>query len=307
MPRALRRSRRTRITESRPRHGGWPTVWIRWLWVTSVPPSLGSSRNSQVERPLTLQRSRRGVEGICTGLSNGEGGGGGGNGGVCAKDGAEATAAPVASATPAVDSDTFHVVVMDRFAQDLIGTTAAARRQKYARVFATYGGARVTMPMRLNTDAGEEHTRFRAIIDMHERIKAYTNREEGTLPDEAELIAFGTDLFETLFQGDVRRLYDEARARQHQRKLDFVFTSMVSWIAEKPWEFAYDPSRRSFLATEDIHFVRNVLTTVPADLIPPRPGPLRILVASAQPAGFGRLSVQQELEVIRRGFDPLDD
>ena len=56
---------------------------------------------------------------------------------------------------------------------------------------------------------------------------------------------FGSQLFETLFQGDVRRLYDEARSRQHGRKLDFVFTSMVSWIAEKPWEFAYDASRRA--------------------------------------------------------------
>ena len=208
---------------------------------------------------------------------------------------------------PGVDGDTFHIVVMDRFEPDVAGSAAAARRQKYARVFATYGGARVTIPMRLNTDKGEEHTRFRAIIDMHERIKAYTNRDTGTLPDDAELIDFGTDLFETLFQGDVRRLYDEARSRQHGRKLDFVFTSMVSWIAEKPWEFAYDASRRSFLATEDIHFVRNVLTAIPADMIPPRAGPLRILVASAQPAGFGRLSVEQELEVIRRGFDPLID
>jgi CHAT domain/Astacin (Peptidase family M12A) len=218
-----------------------------------------------------------------------------------------AAGTPVAVMTPAVDADTFHVVVMDRFEPDVAGSAAAARRQKYARVFATYGGARVTIPMRLNTDAGEEHTHFRAIIDMHERIKAYTNREQGTLPKDTELIEFGTNLFETLFQGDVRRLYDEARSRQHGRKLDFVFTSMVSWIAEKPWEFAYDASRRSFLATEDIHFVRNVLTAIPADVIAPRAGPLRILVASAQPAGFGRLSVQQELEVIRRGFDPLID
>jgi CHAT domain/Astacin (Peptidase family M12A) len=221
--------------------------------------------------------------------------------------GAQAVATPPAVLAQAVDSDTFHIVVMDRFEPDVVGSAAAARRQKFARVFATYGGARVTIPMRLNTDAGEEHTRFRAIIDMHERIKAYTNREQGTLPKDRELVAFGTDLFETLFQGDVRRLYDEARSRQHGRKLDFVFTSMVSWIAEKPWEFAYDASRRSFLATEDIHFVRNVLTAIPADVIPPRTGPLRILVASAQPAGFGRLSVEQELEVIRRGFDPLID
>ena len=70
----------------------------------------------------------------------------------------------------------------------------------------------------------------------------------------------------------MRRLYDEARSRQHGRKLDFVLTSMIPWIAEKPWEFAYDPDARSFLATEEIHFIRNVLTAVPADAIVRRPG-----------------------------------
>jgi hypothetical protein len=80
---------------------------------------------------------------------------------------------------------------------------------------------------------------------------------------------------------------------------------MIPWIAEKPWEFAYDAGRRSFLATEDIHFVRNVLTAIPADIIPACLGPLRILVAAAQPVGFGHLSIAQEVEVIRRGFEPL--
>lgn len=220
-------------------------------------------------------------------------------------DAPRAVAAPTHVASPSRESDTFHLVVMDRFAPELDGARGAAKRARYARVFATYGGARVTVPMRLNTAAGEEYTRFPAIIETHERIKAYTNRVRGALPDDDDMIAFGTDLFDTLFQGDVRRLYDEARSRQHGRKLDFVFTSMVPWIAEKPWEFAYDAARRSFLATEDIHFVRNVLTGIPADVIAPRAGPLRILVASAQPAGFGRLSVQQEEEVIRRGFEHL--
>ena len=36
-------------------------------------------------------------------------------------------------------------------------------------------------------------------------------------------------------------------------------------------------------------------------------GPLRILVAAAQPVGFGRLSIDQEVEVIKRGFTPLTD
>jgi len=221
---------------------------------------------------------------------------------------AAAAAAPAvpAAAEAIVDNDTFHIVIMDRFNPD---EPARQRRapQEFARVFATYGGARVTVPLRLRAEKGGPRTRFPAIIDTHERIKDYTNRDSGSLPDEQAMIAFGSDLFETLFQGDVRRLYDEARSRQHGRKLDLVFTSMVPWIAEKPWEFAYDRARNSFLATEDIHFIRNVLTAIPADVIRPRPGPLRILVASAQPAGFGRLSIEQEEKVIRRGFDALID
>jgi hypothetical protein len=189
--------------------------------------------------------------------------------------------------------DTFELVVM--------GATPG-----FAQVFASYGGARVTSNMRLRADADKTKgkTLFGDITGIHERIKAYTNREKGTLPNDDEMITFGSQLFDTLFQGDVRRLYDEARARQKGR-LDLVLTSMVSWIAEKPWEFAYDHGRKSFLATEEIHFIRNVMTSVPADPIVRSDGPLRILVVSAQPVGFGRLSIDQEVAVIRRGFEPL--
>lgn len=199
--------------------------------------------------------------------------------------------------------DTFELVVMGDFNSDGQGPNGTTS-PKFAQVFASYGGARVTSTMRLRADKGEEKTRFGEIIRIHERIKAYTNREQGSLPNDEEMIAFGSQLFDTLFQGDVRRLYDEARTRQRNR-LDLVLTSMIPWIAEKPWEFAYDHGRRSFLATEEIHFVRNVLTNVPADLIAPCDGPIRILVVSAQPVGYGRLSTDQEVAVISRGFEPL--
>lgn len=221
------------------------------------------------------------------------------------------TAAPVVPvASPPLadhDVDTFHLIVMDEFRPESAGGAAASRAPKYAQILASYAGARVTATMRLRADKGEEQTRFGRIIGMHERIKAYTNRERGSLPDDEEMIQFGGQLFETLLQGDVRRLYDEARTRQRRQRLDFVLTSMIPWISEKPWEFAYDSGRRSFLATEEIHFVRNVLTNVPADPIDRPHGPLRILVAAAQPVGFGRLSVDQEVDVIRRGFRPLVD
>jgi hypothetical protein len=205
------------------------------------------------------------------------------------------------------DDDTFHLIVMDDFRQYTDGIrNRTTPSPGTAQVLASYGGARVTSVMRLRAAKGEAPTAFGRIIAAHTNIRNYTNGVGGALPDEAGLLRFGGDLFDTLFQGDVRRLYDEARSRQHHR-LDFVFTSMIPWISEKPWEFAYDHSRRSFLATEEIHFVRNVLTSVPADAVTRPPGSLRLLVAAAQPIGLAPLSADQEARVIRRGFQPLAD
>jgi hypothetical protein len=51
--------------------------------------------------------------------------------------------------------------------------------------------------------------------------------------------------------------------------------------------------------------VRNVLTNIPADPIQLVDGPLEVLVAAAQPVGFGVLSIDQEIAVIRRSFRSL--
>lgn len=204
-----------------------------------------------------------------------------------------------------VQGNVFELVIMDEFRPSHgAPRSAGGATPEFAQVLASYGGARVTSVMRLRAGEDGEKTQFGKIIGTHERIKKYTNREEGSLPGDKDMIAFGEQLFDTLFQGDVRRLYDEARTRQG-RKLDFIFTSMIPWIAEKPWEFAYDPGRKCFLATEEMRFTRNVLTSIPADQINPDSGPLRILVVSAQPVGYARLSISQEEAVIRRGFEPL--
>jgi len=235
--------------------------------------------------------------------------------------------------SPSLDeADTFHIVIMDDFDPEgirssldaceakvlrssargmmLKGQKARQKKKKmpkFARVFASYAGARVTCAIRLRADKGEEPTPFGHIIGIHQEIKNYTNREKGSLPNDEKMIEFGTHLFDALFPGVVGRLYDEARSRQRNRKLDLIFTSMIPWIAEKPWEFAYDKVRDSYLATEEIHLIRNVLTAVPANIIPTRSGPLRILVVSAQPVGYGLLSIEQEVKVILRGFQPLID
>jgi hypothetical protein len=216
----------------------------------------------------------------------------------------DATPPPGPGSTPhSALGNVFELVIMDDFRPSR-DAPRSGETPEFAQVFASYGGARVTSVMRLRAGDDGEKTQFGKIIGTHERIKKYTNGQEGSLPDDKGMIAFGEQLFDTLFQDDVRRLYDEARTRQG-RKLDFIFTSMIPWIAEKPWEFAYDPGRNCYLSTEEMRFSRNVLTSIPADQINPGSGPLRILVASAQPVGYGSLSIEQEEAVIRSGFEPL--
>lgn len=173
-------------------------------------------------------------------------------------------------------------------------------------MLATFGNAKVVEPFRTKGEKQNAGRRIYEIIRTHEHINSYVNGKPGfELPTDDELIDYGKVLFETLFPGDVRRLYDVARSEESDEPLDVILTSMTPWIADKPWEFAYDPARKTYLATEEMHFTRNVVTSIPAQRIPAKTSKLRILVVSAHPVGTGYLSIEQETAVIRRGFEPL--
>lgn len=207
---------------------------------------------------------------------------------------------PAGGAPGAADtSDVFHLMVLP----PSTATDPNKPGTAPAQLLAMYRGARVLEKFELRGGAAGQ--RFRKIIAMNERIRNYVNGAGATLPTDDELLRYGEVLFETLFPAAIRRLYDVARSDERASRLNVIFTSMISWIADKPWEFAFDRARGAFLATEEIQFVRNVLTAVPAQRIPARPGRLRILVAVAQPFGFAPLSVDEEVAVIRRGFEPL--
>ncbi len=172
---------------------------------------------------------------------------------------------------------------------------------------ASFRNARVVVDYR--SRGGDVGGRWKTIITYHERIKDYIDGKPGvtSLPSNREMIEFGTALFEALLPGDVRRLYDAARAELGRRRLNISFTSMVPWISDKPWEFAYDPTRATFICAEEVNLVRNVLTAVPADAIAPRNGLLRILVVAAQPVGLVALAADDEIEVIHRAFRFLEE
>jgi hypothetical protein len=200
-------------------------------------------------------------------------------------------------------SNTFHVVIME--APSATGARETPghldRIDRPALIYASYGGARVLEAL----NAGGAS--WKRIRDIHAQIKKATDEGTGVMPPMKDIALLGRLLFSVLFPGDVKRLYDTARSLQGTQRMDLVFTSMIPQIAEKPWEFAYDPGRRTFLATEEIHFVRNVRTLIPGDTSDPKAGPLRILIVSAQPAGTVELSTQQETDMIQRDFSALTD
>lgn len=181
-------------------------------------------------------------------------------------------------------------------------------------LLATYGSARVAVPFYVRGSDDNAGRRWQQIIAMHRFMVSYANGQEGTckLPDgkavstptDAFLQAFGRVLFDTLFPNEVRRLYDAARFRHDKRRLNIIFTSMIPWIADFPWEFAFDFASETFLATADVRFVRNVLSPMPADVMREK-HLIRILVVSAQPAGSVPLSIEEEKRYIAEAFKPL--
>jgi len=203
-----------------------------------------------------------------------------------------------------------HAALRDRSARepaDRFDLVVLAPRGSLSQtqILATFSGATAVEPF--ETRGGAAGQRMRRIIELHERIlRALDGRAPAaTLPSERELSRSGTALFEALFPGDVRRLWDAARARPKGRPLDVVLTSALDWVADKPWELAFDPSRKSFVATGAVGFVRNVFSPVPPDPPRPRKGPLRLLVATARPSGTPPLSAGLETRSISEALAPL--
>ncbi len=173
------------------------------------------------------------------------------------------------------------------------------RRDLTALLFARYGTARVVAEVPRKGEA------WREIIRGHERLRAHFDGDGRPLPSEAALERWGAVLFETLFPAEVRRLWDAARGAASGGATDVVFTSLLDWMADKPWELAFDPHRRAFLAATEACFVRNVVTAVPCATRPRRRGRLSVVVAAAQPQGLSSVSWEEEADAIRAGLAPL--
>lgn len=103
--------------------------------------------------------------------------------------------------------------------------------------------------------------------------------QEGVV-DAAAAQAFGSRLFDALFQERIRDLYVATRARRGQA---FRYRLILDHpaVARLPWELLYDHERRAFLALE-ASMVRGFGLAEPTQPLEVQP-PLRILISAAFP------------------------
>ncbi|MGY1763568.1 CHAT domain-containing protein [Geodermatophilus sp. SYSU D00779] len=123
--------------------------------------------------------------------------------------------------------------------------------------------------------------------------------------DERPVQRLGSELFDRLFTGDVRLLFDMTRQQAVHRdaRVRLVLRIRPPELAVLPWEFMYDARRDDYLS------LSMPLVRYPEILEPVRPlrvtGPLRILGMVARPSGYDALDVDGEKAHLRRVLDPL--
>lgn len=132
--------------------------------------------------------------------------------------------------------------------------------------------------------------------------------EQSSVPSKMPAAkAFGIRLYETLFNGPVRDLYQgslRSAEREGYGVRLLLHISEVPELASVPWEYLYDPSLARFLALSvDTPVVRYM--DIPRQILPlhVKP-PLRILVMISNPREFPQLDVEAEWRILN---DALED
>jgi len=161
--------------------------------------------------------------------------------------------------------------------------------------------------------AGEAHGRFKLpfhardmenfVLRMSRGRRAVRRMET---PETSRAQDFGRDLFEALFQGDVRDVYRTslAEARRADRGLRITLQlTQVPELMDVPWEFLYDePSFLSISAWTPV--VRYLDLSRPRAPLSVRP-PLRILGMVSSPDDCVPLNCEEERARLQKALDPL--
>jgi len=112
---------------------------------------------------------------------------------------------------------------------------------------------------------------------------------------------FGGKLFDTVFAGDIERLYraslDSALREGKGLRIRLLFPEERD-LHSRPWEYLFDTESREFLAVREhtplVRYLPGAQVLAPVTV----EGPLRILVALSAPTDHPRLDIAREWEIL---------
>ena len=174
-----------------------------------------------------------------------------------------------------------------------VEVTAAEGRGYRVEVTSPSGGeCAATLPFPLHGHALERRLQGLRLA----LLSSAANVRRLTMPDERLVQELGADLFDWLFAGDARTLFDSSRQQAAREGTDewlrLVLRVRPPELAALPWEFLYDSRRDDYLS------LSNPLVRYPEVLEPIRPlavaPPLRILGMVARPSDRNELDVDLE-------------
>lgn len=128
-------------------------------------------------------------------------------------------------------------------------------------------------------------------------------------PEAQAVRAFGTRLFQAVFDGDIRidlaSSLQDAEAQGKGLRIRIRLADAPA-LADLPWEYLYDPSAAHFLALSSwTPVVRYLDLPGKSRPTPVRP-PLKILVMAANPPDHDPLDVAAEVGKLREGLEGLE-
>lgn len=139
-------------------------------------------------------------------------------------------------------------------------------------------------------------------------LRSRTVRRQVMLPQEQAIREFGSGLFEALFTGDIRALYDQQHATARQQGMGVRLRLLVeaSELATLPWEYLLAPRQPDFLClSPQTPLVRYVRLPQPLQPLTVQPTP-RILGMVSSPSDLDPLDVTGEQARLSEALAPLE-
>ena len=164
----------------------------------------------------------------------------------------------------------------------------------------------------IDCPAGEDFCEMKFLISEREMNKIRTEMSQNFYLEVQALKKFGANLFQALFQPEIRDQFDRSLGMVNTKKnvnLRIKLRVDAPDLAHYPWEYMYDSTQiNEYLALhKDISITRFLPIPEPVPTIQLKP-PLRILVIISNPdhAPFSKLNVENEKKLIKKSLLKLE-